>query len=138
MLISRIVHKLQKISQRQRERAPCPHPFCIQQASILWPKVVFLVFVFYAHWVLQNIQIDSVIAFKMSNFFKIVVAMGLGLTQVKCRLLNSSIFYAMNFWHFFVRGSRTCIYLTIICYLPACLVPGMTFTEHFILFSFLL
>ena len=95
-------------------------------------------FVFYAHRVLQNIQIDSVIAFKMSNFFKIVVAMGLGLTQVKCRLLNSSIFYAMNFWHFFVRGSRTCIYLSIICYLPACLVPGMTFTEHFILFSFLL
>ena len=100
MLISRIVHKLQKISQRQQERAPCPHPFCIQQAPILWPKVVFHVFVFYAHWVLQNIQIDSVIAFKMSNFFKIVVAMGLGLTQVKCRLLISSIFYAMNFQHF--------------------------------------
>ena len=74
MLISRIVHKLQKISQRQQERAPCPHPFCIQQAPILWPKVVFHVFVFYAHWVLQNIQIDSVIAFKMSNFFKIVVS----------------------------------------------------------------
>ena len=99
MLISRIVHKLQKISQRQQERAPCPHPFCIQQAPILWPKVVFHVFVFYAHWVLQNIQIDSVIAFKMSNFFKIVVAMGLGLTQVKCRLLISSIFYLMNFRH---------------------------------------